>query len=509
MAAPETVGMPQSRRPFLCSVVSFETPTLALASAPHSTPRVEPTAAVALLKNSAVDAILTMQTYALDNGVHPASGGIFNRDRFQELHAANKPYPKEWLFDDVNFGTIENGVPRPRLWHRDVLKSLSWTLSPHTRTPYLNLNDPDTLRTLGIRYTPEQTYCRGVRGFMQYQAQQLPHFESRPHSPDKWGFKTIENHDAPAVKVEEDGTRHPTWTHNQPDVWGDALILLGEGYQKGWIHPRIRVGRTRMGHITRKMTEYTTELDIARFSGHAIWEHRRVHAPRHAKGLISKGLACMAEATRQVKGLSKTRLEQAAGRAREYMFEPTMEHARVGDFTDFPGHYSSGDIASWDLVGEGILTPGEIYQVSQETAPLIRPFRKQPFGARIRYVGDHWQNSPFGEARWTLEESDVALQDFREAEQAYLQGDTTTGDSFMLEGLALMTVDAEAKAEKGYIAELTRCKNDDGRFEENGNALLMKESKRARASLQGLHTMAVREALQRKSKQSPGVVRVN
>lgn len=417
---------------------------------------------IRLFQDLASDSLQKISSHQLPNGLIPASVG---------------------RYDDRHY----NGM----IWIKDGVRAVKFALDPHFQQAFPDLRTPS-----------KRLFLSSVRALLQLQGQpeQLRRLQNRPGSPDQYGYSTIDDSLAAAIKFTQDGSIYQDWGHNQPDNWGTLLSGTGKAIEADW--PILAERRNQpipLGAILQEIISYTVGLRTERLICRSIWEHQQAWSSYSTRRIVLGGLDQIKQVWPELMSdskksdyplkISQSELEEAAERLRE-----KVKEYFPADYTDAEGHESAADLASLVVQNDiDDLPPEEQMEIISRVIDLENRL------GFYRYLGDPYRLGR-AEAKWTMGKPIMARHFFLQSLRLYASGKPKEAFRALDHGLDRIDDLLSIKTAHGYIPELFEDRNKDGTYHPNNNELVWTLGYMAEAAGAGVVAISQAEQFYRNQK---------
>ncbi len=263
------------------------------------------------------------------------------------------------------------------------------------------------------------------------------------------GEHTFLTRQPPEVHTEHNGdsTGHH-WDHNQPEAWGDYLLMLGEARKDG-IMPAFTTEQLDLIHT---MTDYLFRIKPWKFKGSGVWEgsENPVQPSRSMVLAIAKGLDAILPVFVDDQNFSQ-QIDQTIDKSMEYVLKDIND-----DKTDprEDVHPKGADLAMIMVMALPGSERTRMPFLKYIEDNLIELQMNSLLPGIIRYLGDVYYRVSFGEARWPLGDMALASGYFNEAELAEQRDDFKLVDEYKDKAFKRMENVEKVKEKFHYIPEL-------------------------------------------------------
>ncbi|MCR4305661.1 MAG: hypothetical protein NUV73_01080 [Candidatus Daviesbacteria bacterium] len=338
--------------------------------------QVGPGEKISILRGLVAGSFRLLNDHKFPNGTIPASLGRYDDEHFK--------------------GTI---------WVRDVAHAVQFALDPDFNQAFPHLQKD--ARSL---------YLSAIHGILEMQTnpEQIERFKSKPGWPDKDGYYSLGDQQAPAIKFYGyDGSIVREWGHNQPDSWGILLLEAGKGIEAGLTV--LEAERFNPGETLANITSYVTNLKVERLNCRSIWERDHLKSPYSTRRIVLAGLEQMLEIWDQIEQDSQIKAYQLPINQKDLLAAAKSLRGLVreheGDFTDL-NHPFAGDLSSLVVLNDVKLP------IDEQTA-VIKSITEGELENSLgcyRWVGDSWKENEI-EAKWTIGKPMIAKYHLEQAKR--------------------------------------------------------------------------------------------
>ena len=334
----------------------------------------------------------------------------------KESRFPNKTIPASvgGRYDDEHF--------KDMVWSRDMVHAVQSALDPDFKQAFPHLvNGAQSL------------YLEGMQALLEIQTspEQIQRFKARPSFPDKDGYCSLGDQEAPAIKFfGPNGSIVREWGHHQPDTWGILLLEAGKGIQQGL--PLLEAEKFKPGEVLANITSYTANLKVERLKCRSIWERDHLKSPYSTRRIVLAGLEQMLEVWDQIQQDSLSKNYPLPIQEKEILTAAKdlrgLVRENAGDYTD-ADHPFAEDLAQ-------LVVLNEVDLPVDEQAAIIKAVAVGELENNLgcyRWIGDTWKKEGT-EAKWTMGKSFIARYYLKRA-RLLAKTDTAASHRYLDHGL--------------------------------------------------------------------------
>ncbi len=300
--------------------------------------------------------------------------------------------------------------------------------------------------------------------------------------------------EAPPVHFDRDGNRREPWNHNQPDSFGELLVVVARGLQRGGVIEQELLARR---DTIEAITNYLIRIQPTIFESSAMWEMDPVGNPSSTSTVsaIITGLEAMQSVAEKIGNISYVALRETISDGNKFL---AGEFPR--DYTSREGHFSSEDLGTLVVMAclDGMKNFDFLAWFEKANASLgnTTPGEAMMPG-KLRFIGDgydpiFWQANP---AYWFMALPAEAIEFAKLAQRAYIAGNLQLGMYYEQQVMGRLDRASVIYDEAGgYYPEMFVWSRQMQQLVTHRNALLWNEALMARAATFAIQTIQARSA---------------
>lgn len=300
--------------------------------------------------------------------------------------------------------------------------------------------------------------------------------------------------EAPPVHFDRNGNRRNPWNHNQPDSFGELLVVVARGLQRGGLVEQELLARR---DTIEAITNYLIRIQPSIFESSAMWEMDPVGNPSSTSTVsaIITGLEAMLPVAEKVGNISQTNIEETINTGNKFLMG---EFPR--DYTSREGHFSTEDLGTLVVMSclDGMTNLDFMawFDKANQSLGNTTPGEGMMPG-KLRFIGDgydpiFWQANP---AYWFMALPAEAIEFAKLAQRAYRAGNQEAGMYYEQQVMGrLDKANSIYEEAEGYYPEMFVWNKQMQELVRHRNALLWNEALMTRAAAFAIQTIQARVA---------------